>query len=61
LSERRSASIQLTEAIVRPASSSMSWAKMPRLERKTLMRGRSALPRTFARTRRRRLRRFAGA
>ena len=27
------ASVQLTAAIVRPASSSMSWAKIPRLER----------------------------
>ena len=40
-------------------ASSMSWAKMPRLERNTDRRGRSAVPRTFARTRRRRLRRLA--
>src|SRR5437764_14336456 len=33
---------------------------MPRLERKTEMRGRSALPCTLARTRRRRLSRLAG-
>ena len=39
----------------------MSWAKMPRLERNTEIRGRSALPRTFARTRRRRLSRRCGA
>src|SRR5918997_2836801 len=60
LSERSSPSVQLTAASVRPASSSMSWAKIPRLERNTAMRGRSAVPRTFARTRRRRLRRFSG-
>ena len=54
-SARSSASVQLTAAIVRPASSSISWAKMPRLERNTEIRGRSAVPRTFARTRRRRL------
>src|SRR3954451_16899422 len=60
LSERRSASVHWTEASVRPASSSMSWAEMPRLERNTEMRGRSAEPCTFARTRRRRRRRFAG-
>src|SRR5215207_2198067 len=57
---RSSASVQLTAASVRPASSSMSWAKIPRLERNTAMRGRSAVPRTFARTRRRRLRRRWG-
>src|SRR3954451_18740540 len=61
LSERRSASVHWTEASVRPASSSASWAKMPRLERNTEMRGRSAVPRTFARTRRRRFRRRWGA
>src|SRR5215207_9145881 len=60
LRPRRSASVQLTAASVRPASSSTSWAKMPRLERKTAMRGRSAVPRTLARTRRRRLRRRWG-
>src|SRR5215218_3786648 len=49
LSERRSDSVQWTEASVRPESSSTSWAKMPRFERKTLMRGRSAEPCTFAR------------
>src|SRR5215207_4529107 len=60
LRPRRSASVQLTAASVRPASSSTSWAKMPRLERNTAMRGRSAVPRTLARTRRRRLRRRWG-
>src|ERR1700759_1946542 len=45
------------EASVLPASSSMSCASMPRLERKTTRRGRSALPRTLARTRRWRRRR----
>src|SRR3954471_4809295 len=40
------------DASVRPVSSSTSCASMPRLERKTTRRGRSALPRTFARTRR---------
>src|SRR4051794_41337379 len=39
----------------------MSWAKMPRLERKTEIRGRSAVPCAFERTRRRRLRRRVGA
>src|SRR5450755_2640789 len=58
---RRVGSVQLTAAIVRPASSSISCAKMPRLERNTEIRGRSAVPWTFARTRRRRLRRRAGA
>src|SRR3954469_17223497 len=60
LSERRSASVHWTDAIVRPASSSMSWANTPRLERNTEIRGRSAEPCTFARTRRRRRRRFVG-
>ena len=40
-----SASVQLTAASVRPATSSMSWAKTPRLERNTEIRGRSAVPR----------------
>src|SRR4051812_39993134 len=35
----------------------MSWAKIPRLERRTDRRGRAAVPTTLARTRRRRLRR----
>src|SRR4051812_15802596 len=35
----------------------MSWAKIPRLVRRTDRRGRAAVPTTFARTRRRRLRR----
>src|SRR3954452_9052441 len=39
----------------------MSWANRPRLERNTEIRGRSAVPSTLARPRRRRLRRFAGA
>src|SRR5581483_365179 len=39
-------------ASVLPASSSMSWAKMPRFERKTSRRGRSAVPRILPRTRR---------
>src|SRR3954464_1801736 len=56
----RSASVQLTAASVRPDASSMSWANTPRLERNTETRGRSAVPVTFARTRRRRLRRLAG-
>src|SRR3954465_15468836 len=60
LSERRSASVHWTDASVTPASSSMSWANTPRLERNTEIRGRSAEPCTFARTRRRRLRRFVG-
>src|SRR5438045_3784557 len=45
------------EASVLPLSSSTSCASMPRLDRKTTSRGRSALPRTFARTRRWRRRR----
>src|SRR3954469_17987131 len=45
------------DASVRPASSSTSCASMPRLERKTTRRGRSAVPCTFARTRRWRRRR----
>src|SRR5215472_15110378 len=40
------------EATVRAESSSMSCASMPRFERKMVRRGRSAVPRTFARTRR---------
>src|SRR3954470_17188746 len=60
LSERRSASVHWTEASVTPASSSMSWANTPRLERNTEIRGRSAEPCTFARTRRRRRRRLVG-
>src|SRR5688572_19226 len=60
LRPRRSASVQLTAASVRPASSSMSWTKIPRLERNTAIRGRSAVPRTFARTRRRRFSRRWG-
>src|SRR4051812_39651701 len=56
----RSSSVQLTAASVRPAASSMTCAKTPRLERNTEIRGRSAVPVTFARTRRRRLRRLAG-
>src|SRR5215204_3701231 len=59
-SDLRPSSSQLTAASVRPDSSSMSWAKTPRLERNTEIRGRSALPVIFARTRRRRLRRLAG-
>src|SRR4051794_29421352 len=54
-SERRSDSVHDTAASVWPARSSTSWAWMPRLERNTEMRGRSAEPTTFARTRRRRL------
>src|SRR3954451_22136074 len=61
LSVRSASSVHWTEVIVRPASSSISCANRPRLERNTEMRGRSAVPCTFARTRRRRLRRFAGA
>src|SRR3954469_3722976 len=61
LSVRRSSSVPVTAASVTPASSSTSWAKMPRLERKTEIRGRSAVPLTLARTRRRRLRRRWGA
>ena len=38
-----------------PATSSISCAEMPWLERNTEIRGRSAVPETFARTRRRRL------
>src|SRR5215831_16725752 len=38
-------------ASVRPASSSVSCAKMPRFERNTCRRGRSAEPRTLPRTR----------
>src|SRR4051794_35606578 len=60
LSDLSSSSVQLTAASVRPDASSMSWANTPRLERNTEIRGRSAVPCTFARTRRRRLRRFAG-
>src|SRR5215475_11078901 len=45
------------DASVLPESSSTSCASMPRLERKTTRRGRSAEPRTFARTRRWRRRR----
>src|SRR5262245_52953704 len=45
------------EASVLPLSSSMSCASMPRFERKTTRRGRSAVPCTFARTRRWRRRR----
>ena len=57
-SERRSASVQVTAASVRPVSSSMSWAKMPAVGAdRTEIRGRSAVPRTLARTRRRRRRR----
>jgi hypothetical protein len=39
-------------ASVRPASSSTSWAKMPRFERKTTSLGRSAVPEILPRTRR---------
>src|SRR5919106_1216548 len=53
LSWRNSPSVQATAASVRPASSSTSCAKIPRLERKTDTRGRSAVPRTFARRLRR--------
>src|SRR3954452_8190031 len=60
LSVRRSGSVHWTEASVTPASSSMSWANTPRLERNTEIRGRSAEPCTFARTRRRRRRRLVG-
>src|SRR5690348_16209876 len=45
------------DASVRPDSSSTSWASMPRFERKTTRRGLSAVPCTFARTRRCRRRR----
>src|SRR2546423_1336669 len=45
------------DASVLPLSSSTSCASMPRLERKTTSLGRSALPRTLARTRRCRRRR----
>src|SRR5215472_18301652 len=45
------------EASVLPVSSSTSCASMPRLERKTARRGRSAVPCTLARTRRWRRRR----
>src|SRR4051812_35710575 len=44
LSERRSDSVHATAASVWPARSSTSWAWMPRLERNTEMRGRSAVP-----------------
>src|SRR4051812_3527685 len=57
---RRSPSVHDTAASVLPATSSMSWAWMPRLERNTEMRGRSAVPVTFARTRWRRLSRVWG-
>src|SRR4051794_4333866 len=60
LSDLSSSSVQLTAASVRPDASSMSWANTPRLERNTEIRGRSAVPTTFARTRRRRLSRLAG-
>src|SRR5579862_4280075 len=52
-----SACAVLSPLSVLAASSSMSCASMPRLERKTTRRGRSALPRTLARTRRWRRRR----
>src|SRR3954464_15244355 len=55
-----SSSVQWTAASVRPAASSTSCAKTPRLERNTEIRGRSAVPVIFARTRRRRLSRLAG-
>ena len=54
---RSSGSYQLTAASVYPAASSMSCAESPLLERNTETRGRSAVPETLARTRRRRLRR----
>src|SRR5256714_4795264 len=57
LSERRSLSVHWAAAAVRPAWSSMSWAKIPRFDRRTARRGRAAVPMTFARTRRRRRRR----
>src|SRR5262249_61396984 len=49
--------VQDAAASVRPASSSTSWAKMPRFDRNTSRRGRSALPRILPRTRRCRRRR----
>ena len=52
---RSSGSYQLTAASVRPETSSISWAQRPRLERNTEIRGRVAVPETFARTLRRRL------
>src|SRR6187401_3421802 len=48
---------QLAEARVRPASSSISCALIPRFERNTTRRGRSAVPATLPRTRRWRRRR----
>src|SRR2546421_1079182 len=48
----RSSSVHVAAATVWPRSSSISWALMPRLDRNTAMRGRSALPRILARTRR---------
>src|SRR5215218_3185572 len=47
-----SGSVQFAAASVRPASSSMSCRNTPRLERNTEIRGRWAVPRTLARTRR---------
>src|SRR3954468_5156666 len=47
----RSSSVHTTAASVRPASSSTSWALMPRLERKMEIRGRVAAPRPLARAR----------
>src|SRR4051812_30319041 len=44
-------------ASVRPEASSITWAAMPRFERYTASRGRSAVPTTFERTRRCRRRR----
>src|SRR6266487_865339 len=49
--------VQRADASVRPVSSSTSWANMPRFERKTTSRGRSAVPEILPRTRRCRRRR----
>src|SRR5215211_548257 len=49
-----SGSVHATAASVAPERSSMSWANIPRFERNTASRGRSAVPLTLARTRRRR-------